>query len=68
MKYAISILTSETPTYEKERYSTFEEAEKAYLAIPEEERGNFGISEIHSDEEVAELNKALEKENENVES
>ncbi len=55
MKYAISILRtdSDTPEYKPERYKTFEEAEKAFLAIPEEERVDFGIAEIHSPEEIA---------------
>lgn len=59
MKYAISILASNE--YQKERYETFEEAEKVYLAIPEEDRDGFGIAEVHSKEEIAKLNKEIKE-------
>lgn len=52
MKYAISNLKTESPEYKAKRYSTFEEAESVYLAIPEEERKDFGIAEILTDTEI----------------
>lgn len=64
MKYAISILRtdSDEPQYKKERYDTFEAAEKAFLAIPEDERVDFGIAEIHSPEEIAAMEAASNEE------
>lgn len=64
MKYAISILKTESdaPEYKKERYNTLEEAQKAYDAIPEDERGDFGIAEIHSPEEIAAMEAAPDEE------
>jgi hypothetical protein len=62
MKYAISLLRTEKLEYKKERYNTFEEAEKAFLAIPEDERVDFGIAEIHSPEEVAAMEAAPNEE------
>lgn len=64
MKYAISILRtdSDEPQYKKERYNTLEEAQKAYDAIPEDERLDFGIAEIHSPEEIAAMEAAPNEE------
>lgn len=68
MKYAISILRtdSDEPQYKKERYDTFEAAEKAFLAIPEDERVDFGIAEIHTEAEIKAMNAEAEKNAEEV--
>lgn len=56
MQYAISLLRTEKLEYKKERYDTFEEAEKAFLAIPEDERVDFGIAELHTEAEIKAMN------------
>lgn len=52
MKYAISYIRTDELKYKDDRYDTFEEAEKAFNAIPEDERVDFGIAELLSDEEI----------------
>lgn len=60
MKYAISLLRVEQPEYKPERYDTFEEAETAFMKIPAVKRVDFGIAEIHSQEEIAAMQANIE--------
>ena len=53
MKYAISLLRVKEPEYKPERYDTYEDAYTSFMKIPSAKRADFGIAEIHSDEEIA---------------
>lgn len=60
MKYAISLLRVDSPEYKPERYDSFEEAEIVFMKIPASKRIDFGIAQIHSEEEIAAMNANIE--------
>lgn len=61
MEYRISILLSDTPTYTKDVYENISDAEKALNRIDEDERMNYGIAQILSEDEIIEQEKRIQE-------